>query len=53
MAKIKNVKNKVAPPFQITTVPVIFNKGFDKEADLIEACLQLEIISRSGAFYSI
>jgi len=53
VAKIKNVKNKVAPPFQITTVPVIFNKGFDKEADLIEACLQLEIISRSGAFYSI
>ncbi len=53
VAKIKNVKNKVAPPFQITTVPIMFNKWFDKEADLIEVSLQLGIISRSGAFYTI
>ncbi len=52
-AKIKIVKNKVAPPFKKLELPVMFNRGYDLETDLIEAAMQFGIVTRAGAFYTL
>lgn len=51
-AKIKVVKNKVAPPFKVAMVPIHFGTGIARTADLIEAALSMDLISRAWAFYS-
>ncbi len=51
-ARIKIVKNKVAPPFRTATVDIMFNKGISWAADLLETGVKLEIIEKAGAFYS-
>ena len=52
-AKIKIVKNKVAPPFKKLEIPVMFNRGYDLETDLIEAGMMFGLITRAGAFYTL
>ena len=51
-ARIKIVKNKVAPPFKTATVDIIFNEGISKAGDLLDVAVKLEIIQKAGAFYS-
>lgn len=51
-AKIKIIKNKVAPPFKVAHVPILFETGIDETTDIVEAGMQLELINRSGAFYT-
>ena len=52
-AKIKVVKNKIAPPFKTCEVTIRFNQGIDSLADLVEIAMNKWIITRAGAFYSI
>ena len=52
-AKVKVVKNKIAPPFKQAEVPIMFNVGIDKTTDLIEAWLSYEVLERKWAFYTI
>jgi recombination protein RecA len=51
-ARIKIVKNKVAPPFKTATVDIVFNEGISKAGDLLDVAVKLEIIQKAGAFYS-
>jgi recombination protein RecA len=51
-ARIKVVKNKVANPFKIAEVPLIWGKGIDYIADLISVAEKHEIVKRSGSWYS-
>ena len=51
-ARIKIVKNKVAPPFRSTTVQIHFNRGINRYADLIETASQLDLIEKNGAYFS-
>ncbi len=51
-AKVKIVKNKVAPPFKTAVVDIVFNEGISKMGDLLDTGVRLEIITKSGAFYS-
>ena len=46
------VKNKVAPPFRVAECDIMFNQGISREGDLIELGDDMEIIRKSGAFYS-
>jgi recombination protein RecA len=51
-ARIKIVKNKVAPPFKTATVDIVFNEGISKAGDLLDIAVKLEIVQKAGAFYS-
>ncbi len=52
-AKVKVVKNKIAPPFKSAEIIIRFNQWIDKLADIVEAWLMLGLIQRSGAFYTV
>jgi len=46
--KIKVVKNKFAAPFKTSNVDVLFGRGINKEGDLINICLEKEILKKEG-----
>lgn len=49
---IKVVKNKVAPPFKVTTVDVMYGEGVSKVGEIVDIASDLNIIDKSGAWYS-
>jgi len=49
---IKVVKNKVAPPFKSTTVDIMYGKGVSKSGEIIDIASNLDIVDKSGAWYS-
>ena len=49
---IKVVKNKVAPPFKIASVEIMYGEGISKESELIDLGVQYNILEKSGAWYS-
>lgn len=52
-ARIKVVKNKIAPPFKTCEVVIMFNKWIDRTSDIVEIAQLFGIIKRAWAFYSI
>ena len=50
--RIKIIKNKVAPPFKETEVEIMFGKGIDRISDLINIASDLDIVQKSGSWYS-
>jgi len=50
--KAKVVKNKVAPPFRTAEFDIMFDHGISREGNLIDLGVQLELISKAGAFLS-
>ena len=51
-AKVKIVKNKLAPPFREAVVEIYYGEGISREADLINLGEELGIIKKSGSWYS-
>jgi recombination protein RecA len=49
-AKVK--KNKVAPPFRECEFDIMYDEGISKEGDVLDLGVELELIGKSGAFYS-
>lgn len=49
---IKVVKNKVAPPFKTASVDIMYGHGISYESELVDIGSELEIIDKSGAWYS-
>ncbi len=50
--RVKIIKNKVAPPFKETEVEIMFGKGIDRIGDLINIGSDLDIVQKSGSWYS-
>jgi recombination protein RecA len=46
---VKVTKNKVAPPFLRTEFPLIYGKGVDKVADILDLAISMNIVVQSGA----
>ena len=51
-ARVKIVKNKIAPPFKSAEVDILFAEGISKMGDLLEVGTKMDIVKKSGAFYS-
>ena len=51
-AKVKVVKNKIAPPFRIAEFDVIFGKGISTLGCLVDLAEETGVITRKGAWYS-
>ncbi len=46
------VKNKVAPPFKSAEFDIMFGKGISKMGDILELGVGLDVVKKTGAFYS-
>ena len=49
---VKVVKNKVAPPFKVAAIEIMYGEGISFVGELVDLCVDYEVIQKSGAWFS-
>lgn len=51
-ARVKVVKNKIAPPFKTAEFDIMYNRGISFVGDVLDLATKYNITHKAGAFYS-
>ena len=52
IARVKVVKNKIAPPFREAEIEIRYNEGISKLGEIIDLAVEKWLVKKSGAFYT-
>lgn len=50
--KVKVVKNKVAPPFKVADIEILYGEGISHEGELVELGVLHDVVNKAGSWFS-